>query len=60
MTCPICLSETEHLICPYHVVSEEQWAQGNRILCDGLHRGKWAKRLAPEEREAAIPDHIFP
>ena len=26
------------------------WAKTNRVICDGIHRGKWLKRLSEKER----------
>jgi len=55
-TCALCrliLEATNNTgICPHHIVYEGNWAINNRIMCDGIHRGKWPKRLPKEERDA--------
>jgi hypothetical protein len=39
-------------LCGHHQLSgEDRWAEGNRILCDLLHRGKEPARLPRGDRE---------
>ena len=37
-------------ICSYHLSTEDNWAVGNRIMCDFVHRAIVPPRLAPAER----------
>lgn len=42
-------------LCRHHQLSgEDRWAEGNRILCDLLHRGKEPRRLARDDREDEV------
>jgi hypothetical protein len=39
-------------LCPHHhCVFGEDWAAGNRLMCDFFHRGKIPARLDPNERK---------
>lgn len=41
-------------LCPHHAchnIHGQDWAVGNRIMCDFFHRGKVPPRLAPTERD---------
>jgi hypothetical protein len=52
--CAACGSELsdDSSLCRHHYLGgEDHWAEGNRILCDLLHRGKAPDRLARELRE---------
>jgi hypothetical protein len=52
--CAVCGSELadESSLCRHHHLgSEDRWAEGNRILCDLLHRGKEPSRLSKDLRE---------
>ncbi|RJQ36417.1 hypothetical protein C4552_03965 [Candidatus Parcubacteria bacterium] len=41
-------------ICPHHIdCASRDWAEGNRIMCDFLHRKKLPPRLAMAERDDA-------
>jgi hypothetical protein len=52
--CALCgISLTGDLaLCPHHHGGEDQehWADGNRIMCDFLHRGLIPPRLTPQDR----------
>jgi hypothetical protein len=45
------LPEDERLCRHHHSSHGDQWAEGNRIMCDFLHRKKVLVRLAPTERD---------
>jgi hypothetical protein len=45
------LPEDERLCRHHHSSHGDQWAEGNRIMCDFLHRKKVLVRLAPSERD---------
>lgn len=45
------LLATEAALCPHHTSLEENWAIGNRIMCDFFHRKKIPARLAQNERD---------
>lgn len=46
-------------LCPYHhLVSDEDWARVNRIMCDGIHRKKWPPRLSLAERNDGWVDPL--
>lgn len=49
--CAACALEIAAEICPHHLTVDPGWADGNRILCDLLHRGMVPERLPVEERE---------
>lgn len=51
--CPECGSSLygEADLCPYHVVTSENWARGNRIMCEFFHRGIVPPRISPAERD---------
>jgi len=39
-------------LCPHHhCVFGDDWAEGNRLMCDFFHRGKVPPRLPADERE---------
>jgi len=38
-------------LCPHHHIANDDWAAANRIMCNGIHRGQWAPRLSPTERD---------
>lgn len=43
------------LLCRHHALNaEERWSEGNRLLCDLLHRGKVPPRLAQGQREEEV------
>lgn len=55
--CAACGSELTDgtFLCRHHyLAAEDHWAEGNRILCDLLHRGKLPDRLAKDQREEEI------
>jgi hypothetical protein len=44
-------------LCPHHhCVFGDDWAEGNRLMCDFFHRGKVPPRLPTEEPE----DDLWP
>jgi hypothetical protein len=44
-------------LCPHHhCVFGDDWAEGNRLMCDFFHRGKVPPRLAGDEQE----DDLWP
>lgn len=52
--CALCASRVtgESALCAYHPqVHGDDWAIGNRIMCDFLHRGKIPRRLPECERD---------
>lgn len=52
--CASCGSELSDgsSLCRHHQLGgEDRWAEGNRILCDLLHRGKEPARLPRDQRE---------
>ena len=55
--CAVCgseLSDDSSLCRHHHVGFEDGWAEGNRILCDLLHRGKEPGRLPKDLREPEV------
>lgn len=52
-TCASCGLEilADSGLCRHHISSGDNWAEGNRIMCDFLHRKKLPSRLAKEHRE---------
>jgi len=41
-------------LCPYHVsagADSDDWAKGNKVWCDWIHRGILPERLAKEDRD---------
>lgn len=45
-------------LCPHHHMGYgDDWAKANRIICDGLHRGQWPKRLSLKERDDDFWSH---
>ena len=50
-SCGLELSDASSLCRYHHTGGEDRWAEGNRIVCDLLHRGKEPNRLPREERE---------
>jgi hypothetical protein len=55
--CVACGSELTDgsLLCRHHHLgAEDHWAEGNRVLCDLLHRGKEPVRLPKEQREEEL------
>lgn len=52
MICPVCGVGTtgDVAVCAHHLAAEYGWAEGNRILCDLIHRGRAPRRLALIER----------
>jgi hypothetical protein len=55
--CSVCgseLSDRSYLCRHHHLGGEDRWAEGNRILCDLLHRGKEPTRLPKEQREDEV------
>lgn len=55
--CASCGSELSDgsSLCRHHLLSgDDRWAEGNRILCDLLHRGKAPSRLARDDREDEV------
>ena len=52
MPCPVCAWGKADALCPYHGSGvHASWAEGNRIVCDLLHRGVEPPRLSVEERD---------
>lgn len=56
MSCPSCGFGTTDELCSYHgaapsAVERDNWAEGNRAICDWLHRGRELIRLSLEERD---------
>ena len=52
--CPSCgLAVTVTEICPHHHVyaHDDEWAAGNRAMCDFFHRGVLPRRLSADDRE---------
>lgn len=51
--CPRCATVViGRAMCDYHGQAESNnWAKGNRVLCDLLHRGIAPERLSVEDRE---------
>lgn len=42
-------------LCRHHSLNgEERWSDGNRLLCDLLHRGKVPARLPDVQREEEV------
>jgi hypothetical protein len=38
--------------CPHHAaIYGDDWAAGNRVMCDFVHRGQVPRRLGQAERE---------
>ena len=55
--CAVCgspLSDATSLCRHHHLVGEDRWAEGNRILCDLLHRGKEPGRLPKDLRDDEV------
>lgn len=55
--CVSCGSELTDgsLLCRHHSLSaDERWSDGNRLLCDLLHRGKVPPRLPERQREEEV------
>ena len=52
MICPVCGVGTtgDVAVCAHHLAAEYGWAEGNRILCNLLHRGLEPSRLPVLER----------
>lgn len=61
--CPICGSTPDFGAesCGYHTMttSEKDWAIGNKVMCDWIHRGIELKRLSKPDRDE-ISDQISP
>lgn len=58
--CGVALTH-DFALCPHHLgPTADDWATGNRIMCDLLHRGTAPPRLAPDSPDegsmAAGPD----
>jgi hypothetical protein len=52
--CAVCgsaLSDDSSICRHHHLAGADHWAEGNRILCDLLHRGVQPGRLPKEIRE---------
>lgn len=50
--CIVCNTELPvTAMCSYHLASEEDWHKTNKVMCDGLHRNDWPKRLSSKDRE---------
>jgi hypothetical protein len=48
-------------LCPQHdAFLPDDWAEGNRLLCDLLHRGKEPPRLAAEFRNEPLTQWSVP
>lgn len=42
-------------LCPHHpCVYGDDWAAGNRIMCDFFHRGKIPRRLPRDQRDEEL------
>ena len=58
--CALCaIPLTEDLgLCPHHHCSQDQdhWAEGNRIMCDFVHRG----RIPPPPASRACVEDLVP
>jgi hypothetical protein len=55
--CAVCgseLSDSSSLCRHHHLAGEDRWSEGNRILCDLLHRGKEPGRLPRDLREDEV------
>lgn len=55
--CASCGSELSDgsSLCRHHQLpGDDRWAEGNRILCDLLHRGKEPARLPRDDREDEV------
>jgi hypothetical protein len=59
--CGYCGAEVQgdEAICPYHHSGlGDNWAEGNRLMCDFFHRRRIPPRL-PEDQRRADPFWIF-
>ena len=53
--CGFALSDDSALCTHHHRAGDDdRWAEGNRILCDLLHRGKDPRRLPEDLRQDGV------
>lgn len=53
MPCAMCNASEPDELCRYHPKEKtDDWAEGNRVICDFIHRGKklnWGKKYPKPE-----------
>ena len=51
-TCASCglVLASDVALCPHHHVTNDEWAAGNRVMCNFIHRHIVPARLSAEER----------
>lgn len=56
MCCLELYDETQPALCPHHTadVDGERWADGNRAICDFIHRGRALPRLEAIHRDEPV------
>ena len=43
----------DSMLCAHHHLVSDEWAAGNRVMCNFIHRGVVPERLSAEERSDA-------
>lgn len=54
--CGLQLNGDSALCAHHHSLDADNWAIGNRVMCDFLHRGKEPARLSHEDRRDDLPE----